>query len=390
MVAERSGANAMRRLCTISVLLLALTSVGFNLKAEDPLENSRKDWGTQKRALEVQWESLQSQIERQWDELEKAQQERWTRLKAEVEQKWEKFFHSTKKDWVEYNQAKDARSRVNFEKGKVVLEVVVQEGDPMAIERARGKITDQAEKIFSRQNVIREIVLENQVVNKKGDRVGPRNLKDFLKEEVLPEIKPDPSPYQSRDGAKRRKYTVHLDMVPNHIRIRAEKYLPIVKRNAGRFRLKPQLILAIIHTESYFNPMALSHCNAVGIMQVIPRYAGREAYRFVHKVDRVITREYLYNPENNIELGSAYLHLLKYQHFSDVPGELKNRYVSICGYNWGPTSMHRRIVDRYPISQMSDREVYLLLRRKTPRETRDYIKKVTKWMPIYDPFFDRR
>jgi membrane-bound lytic murein transglycosylase C len=173
-------------------------------------------------------------------------------------------------------------------------------------------------------------------------------------------------------------------MVPNHIRVRAEKYLPFVRKNAARFRLNPQLILAIIHTESYFNPLAISSCNAVGLMQIIPRHAGREAYRFVYNRDIIITTEHLYNPENNIELGCAYLHLLRYKHFSDVAGELKNRYVSICGYNWGPTSVRRKIMKIYPVEAMSDRELYMLLRQKTPHETKEYIKRVTELMRIYN------
>lgn len=372
----------VKRLCIISLMsLIVFTSL--EPRAEDPIEKARKDWEHQRAASHKQWEKLRAEAEREWDELEKAQQERWVRLKNEVERKWQEFVHSTKKDWVDYNEAKDARSKVDFEKGKVLFEALIKADDPIAVDKALEKIEEQARRVFKQK------ALENQVINKKGYRIHPGNLNKYLKEEVLPRIKADPSPFRSRDGVRRRKYTVHIGMVPHHIRIRAEKYLPIVERNAGRFRLKPQLILAIIHTESYFNPMALSHCNAVGIMQVIPRHAGREAYRFVYNADRVIARKYLYNPENNIELGSAYLHILKYQHFSDVRGELKNRYVSICGYNWGPSSMRRRIVERYPIAQMSDREVYLLLRQKTPHETRDYIKKVTERMPIYDPFFDR-
>lgn len=79
--------------------------------------------------------------------------------------------------------------------------------------------------------------------------------------------------------------------------------------------------------------------------------------------------------------------LLKYNHFRDVRGETKNRYVSICGYNWGPTAMRRSIVDRYPLDQLSDSGVYALLRRETPEETRNYIQKVTERMPMYEGYF---
>ena len=203
----------------------------------------------------------------------------------------------------------------------------------------------------------------------------------------MPTVKPAPQPYKSRDGVERRRYSLSLNLVPNHVLIRAQKYLPFVKKNAKRFNIKPQLILAVMHTESYFNPEAVSGCDAVGIMQIIPKYAGREAYRAIYGEDRILAWEYLKVPENNIELGSKYLSLLRYNHFKDVRGDVKNRYVSICGYNWGPTAMRKKIVNRYSISQMSDSQVYALLRQKTPEETRNYIKRVTERMPIYDPFF---
>jgi membrane-bound lytic murein transglycosylase C len=70
-----------------------------------------------------------------------------------------------------------------------------------------------------------------------------------------------------------------------------------------------------MHTEAYFNPQAISGSNAIGIMQIIPKYAGREAYRAIYGHDKVISWDYLFDPENNIERGSAYLSLLKYNHY---------------------------------------------------------------------------
>lgn len=378
----------MKRLytCYLSILLMAGLPT-FNVFGDDQIENVRKHWESQKGSLEKQWEELRSNIDKEWDNLEKVQQERWSRLKAEVEQKWELFVYSTKKDWVDYNQQKDTRSKVDFEKGRIVFEAVIPADDPEAMKKAQRKINDQTRKVFSQEYAERQRILENQVINKKGDWVASSNLKRYIIEEVLPEVKPDPLTFQSRDVVKRRRYSVHIDLVPKHIRIRAERYLPIVEKNAKRFDLKPQIVLAIIHTESYFNPKAISQAKAIGLMQIIPRYAGREAYRFINKEDKVITWQFLYNPENNIELGSAYLHLLKYKHFTDVMDELKNNYVSICGYNWGPNSMRKKIVDKYPINNMSDSEVYMLLRQKTPKETRNYIKKVIERIPIYDLFF---
>jgi membrane-bound lytic murein transglycosylase C len=366
-----------------------ISLLATSLEAKDPIEEAKKQWETQKKESEAKWDAEKAGAEKQWDELEKSENAKWEKLKAEVEQKWATFVHSTKKEWVAYDRRREARSDVDFEKGRITFEALVKYGDPGAEEKARKKIEDQVKMAFSRTDIGKSTVLEKQVATREGRKLTAQNLRKYLKEEVLPEVKPDPTPFQSRDGVKRRRYSVEINMVPDHIRIRAEKYLPLIEKNARRFSVKPQLVLAIIHTESYFNPEAVSSCNAVGLMQVIPRHAGREAYYFVYNQDKVISPEYLYDPKNNIELGCAYLHLLRYQHFEDVRGEVKNRYVTICGYNWGPTSMRAKIVDKYPINRMSDEDVYVLLREKTPEETRDYIEKVRERMPLYDALLDR-
>lgn len=48
------------------------------------------------------------------------------------------------------------------------------------------------------------------------------------------------------------------------------KLLTTVHYEASRAGLDPQLILAIIHTESHFRPYAISEAGAQGIMQVMP------------------------------------------------------------------------------------------------------------------------
>ena len=145
--------------------------------------------------------------------------------------------------------------------------------------------------------------------------------------------------------------------------------------------------MAVIHTESYFNPFARSHAGAYGLMQVIPRYAGREAYQFIYKQDRIITPPYLYEPVNNINLGSAYLYLLYKKHFADIQGRDKRLYLTICGYNWGPTAIRQKIIQRYQVSFMSSDKLYGLLRYRTPKETSDYLEKVTERSTTYSQFF---
>jgi membrane-bound lytic murein transglycosylase C len=326
------------------------------------------------------------QMGKEWDRLIKEQEEQQARFQAEIEQKWQEFNRSTSIKWVEYNQSRDAVSMVDFEKGTVVFEVIVKDGEPMALENVKEKIAKQAEKIFWKQDLAGKTTMGNQIASSKGYVVNPDNLNRYLKEEVLPEIKPDPLPYKSKDKTKRRKYTARVGMVKNHIKIRAEKYMPIVEKNAKRFNIDPELVMATIHTESHFNPNARSAVNAIGMMQIMPRFAGREAYKSIYGEDKIITTEYLLDPENNIELGCAYLKILMYRYFKNVDGETKKKYVTICGYNCGPTFMRRKIINKHNLSVMNDKEVYDLLKLKTPQETRGYIDKVTGRIPLYDIF----
>lgn len=322
-----------------------------------------------------------------WNECEAKQEKAWNKYKKEVEDKWDSFVTSTPKEWVDYSEDKNSRSKINFEKGCIEIEVVVPADDPKAVEAAKKKIAGQTGKVFSDNNIINDNLLQGQVKDKSGKIVSKKNANEFIENEVIPEIKLEKKEFRAKDGIARIKYKAKIQMVPDHLRIRAKRYLPMVKRNAARFSVNPQLILAVIHTESYFNPMAVSHCGAIGLMQIIPRYAGCDAYKYIYDKEKILDSEYLYKPENNIELGAAYLHLLKRKHFSSIPQNPKNRYLTVCGYNWGPGAMRNKILKRYNVGNMSDADLFGLLRKKTPKETSDYLKRVTERIPLYSQFF---
>ena len=190
-------------------------------------------------------------------------------------------------------------------------------------------------------------------------------------------------PFTGKDGVPRLKVKLRFNLLPNHLQIRAKRYYGLVNGYANRYSHRPELVLSVIHTESYFNPLAVSPANAHGLMQLIPKYGGRDAYRFVYGEDRLVTAAYLYTPRNNIELGTAYLAILRDKCFREVGDPVKRRYLIICAYNWGPGSISRSILSNYDLERMNQGAVFHLLQKKTPEETANYLAKVTERMKLY-------
>jgi len=370
--------------CTLLVLflpfLLILSCVNF-VAAED------QDFYQLQSEIEKSFDNDMNSLESEWDAFDTAQFKEWERYKYTVEQKWQNFVSSTKKTWVEYDENLDTRSSVDFENGTIEIEAVLEDDDKGSVETAKKKIVDQIKSIFNKAVNGDEPVLKDQVHDKNGKPVAEDDVDEFVTKEITSQIKPDLQSYKSRDGEQRLRYSVTIKMVPEHIDIRARKYVQMVELNAKRFNLDPKLLMAVIHTESYFNPMAKSTAGAYGLMQVIPRFAGREAYQYIYETDWIIQPDYLYSPGINIELGAAYLYILQNRYFKDINDDEKRLYVSICAYNWGPTAMRKKILDKNHISQMTAVQVYALLQKNTPEETRNYLKRVSQRMEIYQAYF---
>ncbi len=107
-------------------------------------------------------------------------------------------------------------------------------------------------------------------------------------------------------------------MVKDHYELRSYKYADIVQRASRRYDIPEDLIYAIIKTESSFNPYAVSWANAYGLMQVVPKTAGADVFKLVKKRSGTPSPEYLFNPENNIDTGTAYFYILKNRYLKNV------------------------------------------------------------------------
>lgn len=101
-----------------------------------------------------------------------------------------------------------------------------------------------------------------------------------------------------------------------------KKYLSDVKRISYVVKVDAKLVLAIVRTESNFNPNSVSKKGAVGLMQLMPETANFIAEKIG------FTKDFnLLNPQTNLLLGINY--------FKYLLDKFKSEEVAIIAYNAG-------------------------------------------------------
>ena len=109
--------------------------------------------------------------------------------------------------------------------------------------------------------------------------------------------------------------------------VHSSRHLPFrneISAVARRYAIPPALLMAIIHAESNFNPRAVSHKGAVGLMQLMPSTA--------RWIAPDVSRKQLFDPAINVEVGARYLRYLADRYGGDA------RKVMIA-WNAGPSRL---------------------------------------------------
>lgn len=187
------------------------------------------------------------------------------------------------------------------------------------------------------------------------------------------------------DGKVREVVKVEMALVSDRISKSAALYKDLVAEFSEKYQIEQPLIFAVIETESAFQPKAVSHAGAYGLMQLIPSSGGREAYRFVYGEDRIPKVSDLFNPRFNIQLGTAYLRWLT-NALKSVTDEHCRRLCVIASYNAGTGCLGLAFVGTlnpykaFPqINAMDYNQLHRYLVTNLPaQETRDYVVRVTQ------------
>lgn len=140
------------------------------------------------------------------------------------------------------------------------------------------------------------------------------------------------------------------------------KYVENVENYAKSYNVEESLIFALIKAESNFDENAVSHKDALGLMQIMEETAIDVAKRYDININMDNAEKDIMNIDNNINIGTKYLAVLleKYQ----------NVEVAVAAYNAGIGTVDKWIEQGIIKADGTDIE-------NIPyKETNNYVRKI--------------
>lgn len=401
----------MKKLLYIAVVLL-MAAFAFAEGFDDFKQGMDSGFKDEKSSFDT----YKSELEKEFAEYKKIAEAEYTAYRNEILSFWKEAEMSSPTKWVEYTDGLKQKKVVDFENGTWRLEVI-------------GKDYEQAEKdldalMKDMLGVDRATAFERDVPARKTDEKAREQLKNIATDTVGGESvigsavigKENPTKKDIDNAASQLKETAEVKTEPSKTgemifvmqgklpsetyKKKAEELKPSVLKYAEEFKIQPSLVYAVIQTESAFNPMAQSHIPAYGLMQIVPTSAGKDVAQMLMGKPLILTPSYLFNADNNVRAGTAYIHILYYRYLKAVNHPVSRFYCSVAAYNTGAGNVASAFngrsagKNRYNvtaaagiINSMEPNAVYEYLRAKLEYdEARRYIVKVTGAMPSYRYF----
>ncbi|PKG58644.1 murein transglycosylase [Shewanella sp. Choline-02u-19] len=179
----------------------------------------------------------------------------------------------------------------------------------------------------------------------------------------------------------------------NGLSSRASAVVDFAQTEGEKWHISSALIMAVIHSESSFDPKATSPIPAYGLMQIVPTTAGYDVNQIVRKISEPMSSGDLYVPGINVETGAAYLNILDKRYLKSIENDESRLYCMIAAYNTGAGNVAKafnadgaRNIRRAAkvINKMAPDEVYQHLLHNLPYdETKHYLKKVSSRIELY-------
>ena len=355
--------------------LLAIPSLSVNAAKADDFEDYKSDMN---RGL--------FQIEDEFSQYKKKYQAAYQSYQDEITQFWQSAELSNQKTWVDYSPAMDVKRVVDFDKNEIRISIQgdkLQGFSPKDAEREiLVALTMDVDKAYQQDPLLSKVVgvklpgSQSPLLGLDANMASDLGRKAQLKR---------------MSGKRGELLTITAKLPENSLAVRAYGYVPEVQKASSRWNVPAAVIMAIMHTESSFNPMARSHIPAFGLMQIVPKSAGRDASRLVFGQERLLTGADLFKPSTNIQMGAAYLHILDTRYLKGIVDPEARQVCVIAAYNTGAGNVARAFTGNTSvkkalplINRLTAKQVYAHLRSNLKyQEARNYVKKVTEVMPLY-------
>ena len=150
-------------------------------------------------------------------------------------------------------------------------------------------------------------------------------------------------------------------------------YKEIVSVYAEKYNVNENIIFSVIKAESNFKNDAVSHKEALGLMQIMEETAKDVAIKYDINIDLNNAEQEILNVQNNINIGTKYLSVLieKYQ----------NIELAVAAYNAGTGTVDKWIEKGTIKEDGSDIE-------NIPyKETNNYVRKILRNYNVYEELY---
>ena len=150
-------------------------------------------------------------------------------------------------------------------------------------------------------------------------------------------------------------------------------YKEIVSIYAEKYNIDENIIFSVIKVESNFENNAVSHKDALGLMQIMEETAKDVATKYDINIDLNNAKQEILNVQNNINIGTKYLSVLlaKYQ----------NIELAVAAYNAGTGTVDKWIEKGVIKADGSDIE-------NIPyKETNNYVRKILRNYNVYEELY---
>ncbi len=352
-------------------------------------------------------------IDFQIKEYKKITKDEIYKLKNKIRDIWGDTLLTSQNKWVYYSSDLKTRSSVEFETGFILIESL---SDIEIIDERFFKykifelISMNIESVYKNDPLI--ISIENRMKEANlnavydndfdepiialisTDEFYPNNdILEYKSKEILSNGKILTYKTKKNKIVKYFKGKINTKkMFPyGEINRNAFKYKQYIEKYSKTYNIEDELIYAVIHNESSFNPFATSYIPAYGLMQIVPIYAGRAVSSYIFEREVLLSPSYLYDYSNNIMVGTAYLSLIYHNYLKNIINKKSRLYCTIAAYNTGIGNIARAFNSNKDlrnaiknINLLSSSQVYQELLKNLPyNETKEYLKKVIKSYEAY-------